>query len=56
MFIDRTHIKAYANIKKRINKNISKTAKVYEKHKESIEGVFVDAKEIIFFCILMCMV
>ena len=44
MFIDRTHIKAYANIKKRINKNISKTAKVYEKHKESIEGVFVDAK------------
>ena len=31
VFIDGTHIKADANIKKRINKNIPKAAKVYEK-------------------------
>ena len=37
VFIDGTHTKADANIKKHINKNIPKAAKVYEK--QLIEGI-----------------
>ena len=40
VFIDGTHIKADANIKKRINKNIPKAAKVYEK--QLMEKIFTD--------------